>query len=229
MRDPSYPSILAFDTSAAHCAAAVFANGALQASQTEEMAKGQAERILVLCEEMLAQTNHTLNDLTAIAVGVGPGNFTGIRISVSAARGLALALGIPAVPVSTFEVLRDLGQIEAHAHELVIVGAPRGAAYAQPFSHGRATASPLMIDPNTPPKEFRAPDLRVTGHMAAEIAPLLDAQAAPSALTDPAGKIAQIAAWKWANAYDTAQAPAPLYVRAADAAPARDAPPRIIA
>ncbi|MEP1765739.1 MAG: tRNA (adenosine(37)-N6)-threonylcarbamoyltransferase complex dimerization subunit type 1 TsaB [Sulfitobacter sp.] len=229
MREPSLPSILAFDTSAAHCAAAVFARGALLHSRTEEMAKGQAERILTLSQDILAQCGLELNTLTAIAVGVGPGNFTGIRISVSAARGLALALGIPAIPVSTFEVLRDPSDIQACQSELVIVGAPRGAAYAQPFSHGRPTAEPQMIDPTAPPDAFRTENLRVTGHMAADIAALLGADAAPSEIRDPAGHIARIAAWKIAQGHDTTVPPAPLYVRAADAAPPRDAPPRIIA
>ena len=130
MSDQNDSSVLAFDTSAAHCAAAVFARGELLHSATEEMAKGQAERILVLCQEVLAQAGLSLNDQTAIAVGVGPGNFTGIRISVSAARGLALALGIPAVPVSTFEMLRDPHDLDAQKTELVVVAAPRGAAYA---------------------------------------------------------------------------------------------------
>jgi len=229
MRDPSFPSLLAFDTSAAHCAAAVFAHGTLQTSQTEEMKKGQAERILVLCQEVLDQSNLAMGDLTAIAVGVGPGNFTGIRISVSAARGLALALNIPAIPVSTFEALRDPDAVEAHLNELVIVGAPRGAAYAQPFRFGRPTAAPQMIDPTQPPQEFRAAGLRVTGHLADEIAPLLDAQAAPRQFHDPAAQIARVAAWKLANGHDMGSPPAPLYVRAPDAAPARDTPPRIIA
>jgi tRNA threonylcarbamoyl adenosine modification protein YeaZ len=229
MGDPYYPSILAFDTSAAHCAAAVFARDALQHSVTEEMAKGQAERILVLCQEVLEKTGFSLGDLSAIAVGVGPGNFTGIRISVSAARGLALALGIPAVPVSTFEMLRDPHGIEAQASELVVVGAPRGAAYAQPFCYGRPTSQPEMIDPTTPPEYFRAPNLCVTGYMAAEIASHLGACANPTLVNDPAGRIARVADWKLTNGYDTATPPAPLYVRAADAAPARDAPPRIIA
>ena len=56
------------------------------------MAKGQAERLMGLLEEVLAAQKTTWQDLSAIAVGVGPGNFTGIRIGVSAARGLALGL-----------------------------------------------------------------------------------------------------------------------------------------
>ena len=225
----SYPAILAFDTSAAHCAAAVFAGDALQHSATEAMAKGQAERILVLCEEVLAETGLTYAALTAIGVGVGPGNFTGIRISVSAARGLALGLGIPAIPVSTFEMLRDPFGVEALAAELVIVAAPRGGAYAQPFRYGRPTAAPEMIDPTAPPEHLRGVNLTVTGDLAEEVASHLGACANPTTADDPAARIARITEWKLSKGHDMANRPAPLYVRAPDAAPARDKPPVILA
>ncbi len=192
------------------------------------MAKGQAERILVLCEEVLAASKLTYQDLTAIAVGVGPGNFTGIRISVSAARGLALGLGIPAIPVSTFEMLRDPYGVETGANELVIVQAPRGAAYAQPFRYGRPTAAPEIIDPAAPPEHLRRVNLQVTGHHADEVALHLGATASPTEIDDPAGRIARIAQWKAAKNFDMAERPAPLYVRVPDAAPARDKPPSIL-
>ena len=109
------PTILAFDTSAAHCAAALLRDDAIFGERVDPMAKGQAEHLMPMLLEVLAAGNAELADLDAIAVGIGPGNFTGIRISVSAARGLALALGIPAVSVSTFEVMRDPRGLGANA------------------------------------------------------------------------------------------------------------------
>ncbi|MEO0991117.1 MAG: tRNA (adenosine(37)-N6)-threonylcarbamoyltransferase complex dimerization subunit type 1 TsaB, partial [Pseudomonadota bacterium] len=99
--------LLTFDTSAAHCAAAVIRDGTVTRQALEPMARGQAERLIPLLEETLSAEGLTWKDLDAIGVGVGPGNFTGIRISVSAARGLALGLAIPAFGVSTFELLLD--------------------------------------------------------------------------------------------------------------------------
>ena len=69
------------------------------------MQRGQAERLVPLLEELLARNSLGWQDLGALAVGVGPGNFTGIRISVAAARGLALALKIPCIGVSQFEAV----------------------------------------------------------------------------------------------------------------------------
>ncbi|WBU53397.1 tRNA (adenosine(37)-N6)-threonylcarbamoyltransferase complex dimerization subunit type 1 TsaB [Paracoccus sp. SCSIO 75233] len=96
---------LGFDTSAAHCAAALLSGDRVIATRLEQMSKGQAERLFPLLEELLASANAQWRDLSLIGVGTGPGNFTGIRISVAAARGLALSLGIPAIGVSATEAL----------------------------------------------------------------------------------------------------------------------------
>lgn len=96
-------TVLAFDTSAAHCAAAVVRGTDVLAEVTEPMAKGQAERLFPLLEETLARAGVQWSDLDAIGVGTGPGNFTGIRISVAAARGLALSLARPAIGVGVTE------------------------------------------------------------------------------------------------------------------------------
>ncbi len=95
------------------------------------MAKGQAERLIPMLEEVLAEGGLGWRDLKAIAVGTGPGNFTGVRIAVAAARGLALGLGIPAVGVT---------RLEALAHGLprpvtVVEDARRGEIYVQVFTH----------------------------------------------------------------------------------------------
>ncbi|SDX12700.1 tRNA threonylcarbamoyl adenosine modification protein YeaZ [Ruegeria halocynthiae] len=121
-------TILAFDTSAAHCAAALLRAGEIVATRTEAMTRGQAERLMPLLQELLTEHNCTWQCLTAIGVGIGPGNFTGIRISVSAARGLALGLGVPAVGVSGFDALMEL----APAGHIPAIPAPRDQVYLQP-------------------------------------------------------------------------------------------------
>ena len=115
--------ILAFDTSAAHCAAAVL-SGDRVVTRVELMAKGQAERLVPMLDEVLAEGGVAWGDLAVIGVGTGPGNFTGIRIAVALARGLALGLKVPAVGVTGFEAVA-----EALGPGPVAIAAPRGQAY----------------------------------------------------------------------------------------------------
>ncbi len=193
----SRPLILAFDTSAAHCAAALLSGDAILAEAHLDMAKGQAEALMPLLEDLLKQAGHAWRDLDAVAVGVGPGNFTGIRISVAAARGLALGLGVPAIGVSLFEALA----FGSSGAALAVVPAPRGASYVQPVEDGALQGAPWFSEsPVTDPR------------------PLL------SALPQPlAPVLARIAASKLA-AGGILPRPAPLYIRPADAAPAAPAP-----
>ena len=216
MMSTSEPLILAFDTSAAHCAAALLSGDMLLAHAHEPMAKGQAERLMPLIAEVLALGGAALSDLDAIGVGIGPGNFTGIRISVSAARGLALALGVPAVGVGTLEAL---------AYGLprplcVIEDARRDAVYVQNFDATGASA-PLLLSPGD--LAACVAERAITGSgvaLAAEVIPGLTILPPPLPLAEA---IARIAGQNWQ--VPNLPRPAPLYLRAADAAPSRDGGP----
>ena len=70
-----------------------------------EMARGHAEQILPLIDAVLGEANVRLAELDGIAAGVGPGTFTGVRISVAVAQGLAYGAGLPVVPVTSLEAL----------------------------------------------------------------------------------------------------------------------------
>lgn len=185
------PLTLGFDTSAAHCAAALLSGDRIVAVQAEDMTRGQAERLVPMIQEMLASQGVDWRDLARIGVGVGPGNFTGIRISVSLARGLALSLGIPAIGVSTLEAIRATCR-----QGTACVPAPHGQVYIQP--------------------DFGTPRL----------VPMSDMDDA--ALPPPPAELARAIARLAPHAPDNGPHPTPLYVRPADAAPARDAPPRIL-
>ena len=220
------PAILAFDTSAAHCAAALLCDDTIRVERHEALARGQAERLMPMLEEMLAEAGKVWADLDAIAVGIGPGNFTGIRISVAAARGLALALGIPAIGISTFEVMRGLDAGLQDANEVVSVAAPRGQAYVQHLRFGVPQGDPQLIEVANPPEDIRLPvNMVVTGYMAAEIAAHFDAAANPTELSDIGRRIVRRAEWRLVTDKEHPARPAPLYVRAPDAAPPKhDAP-----
>ena len=193
-------TVLAFDTSAAHCAAALLCNGAIIGSTFETMQKGQAEALVPLIQTLLAETQTSLHKIGRIGVGLGPGNFTGIRISISLARGLGLSLGCPVIGVDSFEA-----SVEGKTKEtLIAIPATRDQFYTR--SSANLQATPQMSDAPTLgtspiPVLYRPkPDLLVAN-------------------------IARSAARKDVK---TATPPAPLYVKPADAAPSRDPGPKIL-
>ncbi|MEY1554554.1 tRNA (adenosine(37)-N6)-threonylcarbamoyltransferase complex dimerization subunit type 1 TsaB [Yoonia sp. R2331] len=118
-------TLLAFDTAAAHCAAALLLQGRV-VTRVDAMARGQAEHLMPMLEEVLTAEGLHWRDLDGIGVGIGPGNFTGIRISVAAARGLALGLGKPAIGVSTFDA-----QAYGRSGATIVLPAPRDQVYVQ--------------------------------------------------------------------------------------------------
>ncbi|WP_353535326.1 tRNA (adenosine(37)-N6)-threonylcarbamoyltransferase complex dimerization subunit type 1 TsaB [Cognatishimia sp. WU-CL00825] len=193
----SDPIVLSFDTSAAHCAAALLRAGTILHSRVLEMGRGQAEALMPMLEKLLEQQNLTWTDLDAIGVGTGPGNFTGIRISVSAARGLALALKIPAIGVSTFEATR-LGSTD---ETITAVSAPRDQLY---ISDPKLGSKPILVSAPYPTDR-------------------------PIKMALPAAQLAEnIGHVAVSRIHFPPERPAPLYIRAADAAPSRDAPPTIL-
>lgn len=215
---PPEPLILAFDTSAAHCAAAVVLGGRVLAARHEPMDKGQAERLIPMLEEILSEAGMGWRDLTALAVGIGPGNFTGVRIAVSAARGLALALNLPAHGVSALEAIA----FGLPRPTLASLDARQGRVYLQDFGAGEDGPAQLA-DLDRLPVGLGARGLAVTGHAADRIAAELGGRVAQGTL-GLAPAMALIAAGR---PVPTAR-PTPLYLRPADALPPRDRAPAIL-
>ncbi len=228
------PLILGFDTSGPYCASAVLSDDLAISEKFEPMKRGQAERLMPQLEETLFDAGKTWNDLNAIGVGIGPGNFTGIRISVSAARGLALALEIPVVGVSMFDVVAsidpELGSrvIGPGASTLVSLPAPRDQAYVQKLSNGQKQGSPQLIDPENPPRDLQMSfGMAVVGHRAEEIGRHFEAISENIEPNHIAARIAELA-WIRIHKKKDLERPAPLYVKAADAAPSRTPAPTIL-
>ena len=235
---PPDPRVLAFDTSAAHCAAALLKGRRIIASRYEDMTRGQAERLFPLIEEMLGDEGAAWEELDAIGVGIGPGNFTGVRIAVSAARGLSLSLGIPVIGVTGFEACMELAGWPS-GRVGVCLPAPRTATYWHVFIEDKATDGPFISDA-APPFGLTAPALDLVvgpaednfSHIAAiSIGPTGKLSAPVDRPVELRPRIAEAVALRTAAQFlegGEMARPAPLYIRSADAAPPREAPPVIL-
>src|SRR6202161_3325126 len=96
--------VLALDAATEACSVALLTNGAL-ISRTIESGKSNAVKILSMAEEVMAEAQVSLSMLDGIAASIGPGAFTGVRISVAVAQGLAFGAGLAVAPVTTLEAL----------------------------------------------------------------------------------------------------------------------------
>lgn len=192
-------AVLAFDTSGSWCAVALAAGGRILAHRHEVMDRGQGERLFAVIGAVMDEAGARWADIAAIGVGTGPGNFTGIRIGVAAARGLALGLGVPAIGIDRFAALA-LGGPDLPA----LVPAARGTAWL-----ARPGGAPVPAEPAALP-----------GPVIADPAEFPALAATPPA-HPPAIAIAHLAD---ARRGTPQPRPAPLYLRPADAAPAAEAP-----
>lgn len=190
--------LLVFDTSGPFCAVGLSRGPQLVAYRCRSMKTGQSEALFPLIAEVLEEAGADKRGLGLIVVGTGPGNFTGTRIGVAAARGLALALGIRTVGISRLEALGP-GPAAVAAHRgMAWLAVPAEAPRLVPVNEldaidGLSTDDTLEAG-ETVPREALLARMASLGAAQPEDAPL----------------------------------PAPLYLRPADAAPPAEAPPPIL-
>ena len=117
-------SLLAIDTSTENCSAAVTVKQQLQ-QQMAESPREHSQRLLPFVDQVLKAANVTLEELDGLVVGCGPGSFTGVRIGVSVAQGLAFSAHLPVYPVSSLQALAQkcirLNAVAAQPPQLILV------------------------------------------------------------------------------------------------------------
>ncbi|MEL7099907.1 MAG: tRNA (adenosine(37)-N6)-threonylcarbamoyltransferase complex dimerization subunit type 1 TsaB [Pseudomonadota bacterium] len=217
-----WPKVLAFDTSGPFVSVSWSFNS--YAGETRhEMARGQAEALIPQAEQALHAHGWDWADLDALAVGVGPGNFTGIRIGVSAARGLALALNVPVFGIDAFQAA--YGHYKPPPGTLISLRAPRDMAYVQGYGTGSAPqfGSGRLINPAEPPRDLQLSfGMEVYGFEARKIADQFEAIGNDGFERGNKLNQAEMAELLYQEARVFPPPPAPQYIRAPDAAPARD-------
>jgi len=215
--------ILAIDTALEACAVAVLDTeaGSLRAHESQAMARGHAEALMPMIDRVMQAADLPFAALERIAVTVGPGSFTGLRVGISAARGLGLAAEKPVVGVTTLSAYAapHLGEsagpivsvIDArHDHVYMQAVGGDGAAMVRP----RLAALAEVFDT----AQFGAPHL--VGNAARLVADRWPADAAaPASVEQQAAPDIAWVAWLGVAADPAASRPRPLYLRAPDAKP----------
>lgn len=194
LNDMTLPLVLAIDTSGPRLQLALA--GAGMADQAcQELARGHAEVIFDAIALLLKRNDFSYADVERLAVTTGPGSFTGLRIGLSAARGLALALEVPVIGVPTLMAMSLGSGAGPHA---MLVDARRGEAYLQLFEAPGEPLGPAQLLPMEAARQSVPADFALVENATPDIA----AMAGFARTADPA-------AW-----------PAdPDYLRQADAKP----------
>lgn len=206
--------VLAIDTTLGACSAAVMDGCVILASVSEPMQRGHQERLAPLVAETMTAAGLGFGELDRIGVTVGPGSFTGLRVGLAFAKGLALALDIPCVGVGGLEALAASRPGEGVT--AAVVDAGRGQIYLQLFDAGVARGAPEVAAVEEAPERIRrlAGDgpLILLGSAAALAERMTGASFVLLTAPDPVA-VARLAA----AAPAPAAPPQPLYLRAPDA------------
>jgi tRNA threonylcarbamoyladenosine biosynthesis protein TsaB len=213
-------TVLAFDTAGNGCSAAVLRDGKIAAHRFAAMARGHAEQLLPMVESVLGEAGIAISALDVIAVTVGPGAFTGLRIGIAAARGLALASGVPALGITSFAAVAAQVPRQACAGRALVVAldSRRAELYLQAFSaDGIPLGGGALVAPADLADWVPSGPLLLAGDAAPTLAAALAArrpEVAGSGIAD-ATDVARLAASAWRPGLRPSP-PRPLYLRAPD-------------
>lgn len=200
--------VLAIDTCLFACSVAVVDGERVLARRVEPMSRGHQERLAPLVQEAMVEAGLGFDQLERIGVTVGPGSFTGLRVGLAFAKGLAAALAIPAVGVGSLEALAE----PETGNVVAVLDAKRGQVYLQAFSGGVSVSAPDALPIETAAARLAefAPDILIgTGAaLLADVRP--GVRVIEADVTDPVA-VARLAASR------PVVPPRPLYLRAPDA------------
>lgn len=203
--------ILAIEGALARCSVALWHDGAPLAEEAEEAARGHPSLLPRMSAAVLARAGIEATALDAVAVGVGPGGFTGLRAAIALAEGIARGAGVPLLGVTTGEALLAALPPEAVAGRVVwaVLDNRRGRVALEAFAPGDPMpAAPRILDVAALPPA--PPGLLLLGDAAATVAAALGAGAQPHPGLPDAGAVARVAMQRLAGIVPARDA-TPLY------------------
>jgi len=162
--------ILAIDTALEACSVAVFdtEGGSRTRSRSLPMARGHAEALMPLVATVMSDARTEFDEIDRIAVTVGPGSFTGLRVGVAAARGIGLAAGKPVVGLTTLAAMA-VPFIDADDTKslLVVIDARHDQVYMQLYGPGgRTLVAPRVVHLRDAIRAAMASPTRIVGNAA---------------------------------------------------------------
>ena len=204
--------ILSIDTALAACAVAVVEGERVLAQRIAPMERGHQEALAPLVAEAMAEAGVGFDRLERVAVTVGPGSFTGLRVGLAFAKGLALALDIPCIGVGTLEALAG-GQAGFTA---AVIDARRERVYLQCFADGQPLMEPTSLSLEEAAARLVAAESGGPARLVGPDLGLLEA-VLPHAILVPGAWCDPVALARLAATRPAAGSPAPVYLRAPDA------------
>jgi tRNA threonylcarbamoyladenosine biosynthesis protein TsaB len=215
--------VLAFDTTASGLSAALRVEGKTVAAVRQLMTHGQAEALLPALQMVMAEGGVDYADLDLIAVTVGPGSFTGVRVGLATARALGLAVDVPVQGITSTEALaHSLTEEERAGRSVVVVmDSRRGDVFVQTFdSLLTPLGAPFAVAPENIASHLPDGPLLLAGEKARELTlDGRDVRVSNTVLPD-AEAMAALAERRFGA--DAAMPPEPLYIRPPDAALPKD-------
>ncbi len=216
--------ILALDTALTACSVALLdaESDTIVAGDSVFMDRGHAEALVPMVEQVMQTARIGFSDLERVAVTVGPGSFTGLRVGLSAARGFALATGKPAVGVTTLAALAAPFLAFDDSHPvLCAIDARHGHVFLQLFGvGGRTLVPPRMASVKEAGRIAAIGAVRLVGSGAALVADAWpNGEPAPISVEQLAAPDVAWVARLGAAAEPASAEPKPLYLRAPDAKP----------
>lgn len=130
--------VLGLDTTGSACACALVNNGNVLAQKSEMIGRGHAERLAPMVHQLLQEARHKVSDIDQIAVCTGPGSFTGLRVALAFAKGLALPQKTPLIGLSALEVFAAQQDPLQNKDMTVFTDVKRGEVCLQRFNSGLA-------------------------------------------------------------------------------------------